>query len=546
MTFDYIIIGAGSAGCVLANRLSADPSVSVLLLEAGGPDKTMEISIPAAYSKLNHTNVDWGFWSEPQPALGGRRMYLPRGKALGGSSSTNAMAYVRGNRADYDEWAALGNVGWSYNEVLPYFIKAEHNEQAGQLDAGYHGTAGPLNVTFATRHRTSLADAFVEACTEVGLPKNSDYNGHNQPGAGFFQFTIKNGARHSAATAYLKPVLKRPNLTVITHALTNQILLTNGRATGVEFVTGKNTTQTATARREVILSAGAFQSPQLLMVSGIGLPDALRPHGIAVKHELPGVGQNLTDHLFAGISALSSQVGVGSNYHLKPVNELRALAKYIFTKQGALTTSPLEAVAFYNLADPMVSRPGGPVDMQFHFAPIHFGSDYKADFYDLKTFPYTDGFTVLPTLLKPRSRGQITLRSANMADAPIIDPGFCTHEADQTTLLLGARRAIEVIMSEAFGPLRQELHCPPDYSTDDLLWRHIQQIAETVYHPVSTCRMGPASDEMAVVNSQLQVYGVEALRVVDASVMPTITSGNTNAPTIMLAEKAADLIVGAR
>jgi choline dehydrogenase len=435
MTFDYIIIGAGSAGCVLANRLSADPAVSVLLLEAGGPDKKMEIGIPAAYSKLNRTAVDWSFWSEPQPALGGRRLYLPRGKTLGGSSSTNAMAYVRGNRADYDEWAALGNAGWSYDELLPYFIKAEHNEQISQLDAGYHGTGGPLNVTFATRHRTPLADAFVEACAEVGLPKNGDYNGHGQAGTGFFQFTIKNGARHSAATAYLKPALNRPNLTVLTQALTKQILLSAGRATGVEFITGKNTTQTATARREVILSAGAFQSPQVLMLSGIGPADALRPHGITVKHELPGVGQNLTDHLFAGISALSSQVGVGSNFHLKPVNELRALAKYLFTKQGALTTSPLEAVAFYNLADPLVTNPAGPVDMQFHFAPIHVGDDYKADFYDLKTFPYTDGFTVLPTLLKPKSRGQVTLRSASIADAPVIDPRFCTDEADRTTLL---------------------------------------------------------------------------------------------------------------
>jgi choline dehydrogenase len=542
MTFDYIIVGAGSAGCVLANRLSADPGVSVLLLEAGGPDKKLEIHIPAAYSKLNRTEVDWAFWTEPQASMNGRRMYQPRGKVLGGSSSTNAMAYVRGNRTDYDEWAALGNPGWNYDAVLPYFLRSEHNEQAGLLDAGYHGTNGPLNVTFAQKFRTPMADAFVEACVENGIRRNPDYNGREQIGAGLFQFTIKNGARHSAATAFLKPAMSRPNLTVITRAHTSRVLLQNGRATGVEFLTGKNQTQQATAKREVILSAGAFQSPQLLLLSGIGPADALKPHGIALKHELPGVGQNLKDHLFVGASSLCSQRGAGSNYHLKPLNQLRALGTYLFSKGGPLTTSPLEANAFYHTDDPATAKPGGPVNMQLHFAPVHLGDGPNADFYDVNTFPFTDGYTILATLLKPESTGHISLRSANPTDAPMIQPHYFQAEADKTTIIKGLRRAIEIMQGDAFGALRKDLYFPADRSSDDTLWQHVQRWVETVYHPVGTCRMG--TDELAVVDAELRVRGIEGLRVADASVMPTIPSGNTNAPVIMVAERAADLILG--
>lgn len=539
MTFDYIIVGAGSAGCVLANRLSADPMVSVLLLEAGGPDTKPELHIPAAYSKLNGTAVDWGFWTEPQMALNGRRMYQPRGKTLGGCSSTNAMAYVRGNRHDYDDWAVLGNAGWGYADILPYFIRSEHNEQLGQLGARYHGQGGPLNVTFATRFRTPLADAFVESCQETGIRPNHDYNGAEQEGTGYFQFTIKEGKRHSAATAFLKPVLNRPNLTVITRAVTKQVILERDRATGVEFVTGKNQTQIATATKEVILSAGAFQSPQLLMLSGIGPADALRSAGVGVKKELAGVGQNLQDHLFSGVSSLCSQRGISSNFHLKPLNQLKALGQYFLSKKGPMTSSPLEAVAFLK-TDPSMER----IDMQFHFAPVHMGDDYKTDMYDLGTWPTTDGYTILPTLLKPKSVGYVGLRSADPLDAPVIQPNYLTHEDDRRVLIRGIRQALDVMQADAFGPYRHRIQTPTDHTSDDGIWQHILQQLETVYHPAGTCKMGTATDEMAVVDSDLRVRGIEGLRVVDASVMPTIVSGNTNAPVYMIAEKAADLILG--
>ncbi|AUD02269.1 GMC family oxidoreductase [Spirosoma pollinicola] len=545
MDFDYIIVGAGSAGCVLANRLSADPTKSVLLLEAGGPDTKMEIHIPAAYTKLHGSAVDWGFWTEPQMALNGRRMYQPRGKTLGGCSSTNAMAYVRGNRLDYDDWAALGNEGWGYKDVLPYFIRSEHNEQYDRLDPVYHGNFGPLNVTYATRFQTPLAGAFVNACTQAGIRLNADYNGAEQEGTGFFQFTIKNGQRHSAATAFLLPALKRPNLKVITQAHTTQILIQNDRARGVDFITGKNQTQRATARKEVILSAGAFQSPQLLMLSGVGPADALRSVGIPVKKELVGVGQNLQDHLFSGVSSLSSQRASSANFHLKPLNQLKGLVQYMISKKGPMTISPLEAVAFLKTEHARTSKDyPDRIDMQLHFAPVHFGADGKADFYDLSTYPVTDGFTILPTLLKPKSRGYIGLRSGNPLDAPIIQPNYLSEESDRQVMISGLRKTIEVMKADAFQSYSSGVNVPSSYGSDDDLWQHLLSILETVYHPVGTCKMGVNSDEWAVVDADLRVQGIEGLRVVDASVMPTIVSGNTNAPVIMIAEKAADLILG--
>jgi choline dehydrogenase len=463
-----------------------------------------------------------------------RQIYLPRGKTLGGSSSTNAMAYVRGNAADYDEWAALGATGWSHSEILKYFKKSEHNEQ---ITNDLHGKNGPLHVSYATRYATPLRDAFIDACVEKGHPHNDDINGASQTGVGRFQFTIKDGVRWSTATAFLKPVMARPNLTVITNAHTKQILIENDKAIGIEYFTGKTTTQKAYASREVILSAGAFASPQLLMVSGVGDPNELGKHGIALKKELVGVGKNLQDHLFSAVSCLSTEQ-VGVNHALKPLNQLGALMQYLLTKKGVLTISPLEAVAFLKITDSP-----DPVDFQFHFAPMHLGEEPgKVDPYDLDTYSREDGYIILPTLLKPKSSGYVGLNSADSRDMPLIDPRFLSDEADALTLLKGAKKAMEVMEAKAFEPWQKRLITPPNPLSDDEIDLFNRQILETVYHPVGTCKMG--TDEAAVVNPQLQVRGIENLRVIDASVMPRIVSGNTNAATIMIGEKGAAMILG--
>jgi choline dehydrogenase len=532
MTYDFIIIGAGSAGCVLANRLSENPNHKVLLLEAGGPDKKMEIHIPAGYAKLFKTNVDWGFFTEPQKHVLDRKIYLPRGKTLGGSSSTNAMAYVRGNKEDYNDWAKLGNKGWGYDDILPYFKKSEHNEQ---INNAFHGNKGLLNVTFAQSFDTPFSDAFVSACEQSGIPANKDYNGQKQEGASRLQFTIKDVKRHSAADAFLKPVMYRKNLTVLTNTPVKQILIENDRAVGVEYFSGKTTTEKAFANKEVILSAGAFASPQILMLSGIGDAEELKKHNITCKRNIVGVGKNLQDHLFSGVSALSNQE-FGQNHHLKPLNQLKGLIKYVFTKKGVFTISPLESAAFW-MTDDSPDR----VNYQFHFASLHLGDDYNYDFYDLNTFPHTDGFTILPTLLRPKSRGYVTLGSNNAFDAPIIQPNFLEAEQDQITLLKAAKKAIEVMQAPAFDAYRKSLITPPDQSSDDAIMLHLKKQLETVYHPVGTCKMG--NDEMAVVDDQLRVNGIEGLRVIDASIMPTIVSGNTNAPVYMIAEKGAEMIL---
>ncbi len=533
-SYDYIIIGAGSAGCVLANRLSKDKKKSVLLLEAGGPDSNINIHIPGAYLKIHKSKDDWGFWTEKQVNVLNRKIYLPRGKTLGGSSSTNAMAYVRGNSADYDGWAKLGNGGWSYKELLPYFKRSENHEQINLMDSGYHSKSGELGVTIPTRFKTPYVDKFIDACEAVGIPRNLDYNGIVQKGVSLVQSTIKNGKRVSGATAFLKPVLNRQNLTVITHARVDKIILEGEKAVGVRYNKRGKTIQ-VNAENEIILSAGAFKSPQLLMLSGIGELSELSKHGINCIHELKGVGKNLQDHLFYPICA-QSKTQEGINHYISPVKQIRAAWNYFVNKKGVFCNSPLEGMSFFDL-----DQKDGEVNFQLHFSPISVGNEYGYDAYDLYDYPREDGFTILPTLLHPKSRGKITLSSSNPDDPPIIQPNFLQEKEDLIQLVKGGKLVFKIMEQE---PIKSQIRVngiPLNRTSDDFLTEHIKKTLETVYHPVGTCKMG--NDSMAVVDPSLKVHGVKNLRVVDASIMPKIISGNTNAPVFMIAEKAADMIL---
>ncbi len=526
--FDYIVVGAGSAGCVVASRLTEDPAVSVCLLEAGGSDKSMLIQAPVGVIVMMSTKINnWSYETVPQAGLNGRKGYQPRGKTLGGSSSINAMLYVRGNRWDYDNWAAQGNPGWSYDEVLPYFKKSENNERLGADE--FHGAGGPLNVADLNTP-SELDQAFLHGCSDVGIPPAADYNGAGQMGSFMYQVTQKNGERCSAAKGYLTPNLSRTNLKIFTHAPFERLVFEGKRCVGVRYYDG-DTVREVRARREVILSGGAFGSPQMLLLSGIGPGAELQAMGIPVAHDLPGVGKNLQDHIDYAVPYRVRTTGESFGFSVSGGARLAGAALQWSRKRSGVLTSPFaEAGAFMSTTDdtelPDLQLVFVVAVVDDHGRKLHWGHGYSC---------HVD-------LLRPESRGTVTLGSIDPRAAPIIDPKFFDKRADIETLIQGAKMQARILESTHFQPYGPEKIYPVDWNDDANIEQDIRSRADTQYHATSTCTMGPDSDPMAVVDAQLRVRGIEGLRVVDASIMPKITSGNTNAPSIMIGEKAADMI----
>jgi choline dehydrogenase len=517
MEYDYIIVGAGSAGCVLAGRLSENPGTRVLLLEAGGKDWHPFIHMPAGLAKLIGLEfLNWSYETEPQQQMNGRRLYWPRGKVLGGSSSINAMCYCRGHRKDYDSWAESGATGWDYDGVLPYFIKSEDQENGA---SEFHGAGGPLGVR-NLRHTNPLSSVFLEAAVQAGFSRTDDFNGPRQRGFSQYQVTQRNGRRCSAAVAYLRPALGRSNLTVSTHSLAEQIILDGERAAGVKY-RRKGKLQTARGG-QVILSSGAINSPQLLMLSGIGPADHLRSVDLGVRHDLAGVGKNLQDHL--DVCTLISSHHRGTYDQL---NDIVVGLRYLFGRKGPGSSNIAEAGGFIVSRHAEDDRP----DIQMHFVPA------LLDDHGRNTLP-GHGMTIHACALRPESRGELTLKTANPTEAPAMQPNYLSKRYDRNMMLECVKLSREIFAQESFAPYRDgEIFPGPEAQSEESVMEFVRNKAETIYHPIGTCKMG--SDEMSVVDPQLRVHGLQGLSVVDCSVMPTLVSGNTNAPAIMIAEKFA-------
>src|SRR3954447_9869924 len=519
--FDYIIVGAGSAGCVLANRLTQDPSVRVALVEAGGKDRSPNIKIPAAFANQFHTKLDWDYNTEREPHVDGRSLYIPRGKSLGGSSSMNAMLYVRGRPLDYDLWERQGAAGWGYQDVLPYFLRSEDNARGA---SEYHGVGGPLRVS-EQRSPRPLDRRLLAASEAAGIPRIDDYNGPEQDGVSMFQVNQRNGRRWSAADAYLRPVLGRPNLEVRTNVTVLGVEIENGRAVGVRISRGRGREELVRAEREVLLSAGAIGSPQLLLLSGIGPADHLQEVGVPVRHDLPGVGQNLQDHPFVTVIW-----EVSDQQTLYGADKPKPLLEWLLRRTGPLSSSVAEVVAFVR------TRGGLPAaDIQFHMGAAYY-EDHGAEEYDGHCM------VIAPVLVSPKARGRVWLRSADPTAKARMVTNTLSEPDDVESLVTGMRLARQIAGQQPLSQVvLKELKPGADAVEREELEADLRRRLMLIYHPVGTCRMSDNGDD-AVVDAQLRVHGIESLRVADASIMPVIPGGNTNAPTIMIAEKASDLI----
>ncbi len=527
--YDYIVVGAGSAGCVLAARLTEDPTKRVLLLEAGPPDRSPWIHLPIGYGKtMWSARYNWCFHTDPEPNMNGRRVYWPRGRTLGGSSSINGLIYIRGQREDYDDWRTLGNVGWGYDDVLPYFIRSERNQRGADA---YHGDAGPLGVSdIGARHE--LIEAFIAAAGQLGVPRTADFNGARQQGAGYYQLTTWNGLRSSTATAYLKPARRRANLRIETEAIATRVLFEGARAVGVSYLRG-GVEQQARCGAEVLLAAGALQSPQLLQLSGIGPAALLREHGISVVRDAAGVGANLQDHLQIRLIFECSRP-ITTNDDLRSLwGRLRIGLQWLLARSGPLAVGINQGGCFMRAVGGDATGSSRP-DIQFHVATL------SADMAGGQVHPYS-GFTVSVCQLRPESRGRVAIRTADPLQPPSMQANYLSTELDRRMAVAGVRTARAIAGADAMRPYVRREHMPgPKAENDNALLEFARNHGATIFHPSGTCRMG--RDTLAVVDERLRVHGVAGLRVVDCSVMPTLVSGNTNAPVVMIAEKAADMI----